>query len=294
MLDEPRVRALADGLAGADFAVRSVEEKPYKSSPRPPFMTSTLQQEGGRKLRLSSSQVMRLAQGLYERGYITYMRTDNVALSDEALAAVRAAVAGEYGQQYLSSSPRRYTSKVKNAQEAHEAIRPTTPLRPPQRCSGRAQLPGAGPVPDGLAAHARLADGRRHRHHGQRAASAPPPPTAPTPSSARPARRSRSPATARSTSSPATRATPRRPRRRGDPPAAHRRRRRARRRPRTPGPRHDAAGPLHRGVARSSAWRSWASAGRRRGRRSSRPSRTAATCGRRARRWSRRGPRSPS
>jgi DNA topoisomerase I len=131
VLDEPRVRALADGLSGADFTVRSVEEKPYKSSPRPPFMTSTLQQEGGRKLRLSSSQVMRIAQGLYERGYITYMRTDNVALSDEALAAVRAAVAGEYGQQYLSSSPRRYTSKVKNAQEAHEAIRPATPLRPP-------------------------------------------------------------------------------------------------------------------------------------------------------------------
>jgi DNA topoisomerase-1 len=136
VLDEPRVRALADGLSDADFAVRSVEEKPYKSSPRPPFMTSTLQQEGGRKLRLSSSQVMRLAQGLYERGYITYMRTDNVALSDEALAAVRAAVAGEYGQQYLSSSPRRYTSKVKNAQEAHEAIRPSTPLRPPSAVQG--------------------------------------------------------------------------------------------------------------------------------------------------------------
>jgi DNA topoisomerase I len=136
VLDERHVRALADGLSGASFTVRSVEEKPYKSSPRPPFMTSTLQQEGGRKLRLSSSQVMRLAQGLYERGYITYMRTDNVSLSDEALTAVRAAVAGEYGQQYLSSSPRRYTSKVKNAQEAHEAIRPSTPLRPPGAVQG--------------------------------------------------------------------------------------------------------------------------------------------------------------
>jgi DNA topoisomerase-1 len=131
VLDEPRARALADGLEGAEFSVRSVEEKPYKSSPRPPFMTSTLQQEGGRKLRLSSSQVMRIAQSLYERGFITYMRTDNVALSDEALAAVRAAVSSEYGQQFLSPSPRRYTSKVKNAQEAHEAIRPATPLRPP-------------------------------------------------------------------------------------------------------------------------------------------------------------------
>jgi DNA topoisomerase-1 len=136
VVDEARARALADGLADADFAVRSVEEKPYKSSPRPPFMTSTLQQEGGRKLRLSSSQVMRLAQGLYERGYITYMRTDNVALSDEALAAVRATVAAEYGDRYLSPSPRRYTSKVKNAQEAHEAIRPATPLRSPSQVQG--------------------------------------------------------------------------------------------------------------------------------------------------------------
>ncbi len=136
VLDEARARALADGLADAEFTVRSVEEKPYKSSPRPPFMTSTLQQEGGRKLRLSSSQVMRLAQGLYERGYITYMRTDNVALSDEALAAVRSTVAAEYGDRYLSPSPRRYTSKVKNAQEAHEAIRPATPLRSPSQVQG--------------------------------------------------------------------------------------------------------------------------------------------------------------
>jgi DNA topoisomerase I len=135
-LDEPRARALAGGLEAAQFTVRSVEEKPYKSSPRAPFMTSTLQQEGGRRLRLSSSQVMRVAQGLYERGYITYMRTDNVVLSDEAMSAVRAAVAGEYGQQYLSPSPKQYSSKVKNAQEAHEAIRPTTPLRSPNRVAG--------------------------------------------------------------------------------------------------------------------------------------------------------------
>src|SRR3954467_14641315 len=87
VLDETRARHLADALADADFAVRSVEERPYRSSPRAPFMTSTLQQEGGRKLRLSSSQVMRVAQGLYERGYITYMRTDNVTLSDDAMTA---------------------------------------------------------------------------------------------------------------------------------------------------------------------------------------------------------------
>ncbi|MGH9134954.1 MAG: type I DNA topoisomerase, partial [Ilumatobacteraceae bacterium] len=135
-LDEARARALADGLADAAFAVRSVEEKPFRSSPKPPFMTSTLQQEGGRRLRLSSSQVMRLAQGLYERGFITYMRTDNVTLSAEALSATRDAIASEYGQKYLSPSPKQYTSKVKNAQEAHEAIRPTTPLRSPKQVEG--------------------------------------------------------------------------------------------------------------------------------------------------------------
>ena len=143
MLDEARARALADGLDGADFRVRSVEEKPYRSRPQAPFMTSTLQQEGGRKLRLSSSQVMRVAQGLYERGYITYMRTDNVTLSDEAMQAVRAAVAAEYGTQYLSPQPKQYASKVKNAQEAHEAIRPTTPLRSPASGRRRAEQPGA-------------------------------------------------------------------------------------------------------------------------------------------------------
>jgi DNA topoisomerase-1 len=135
-LDEATARALAEGLDGAAFTVRSVEQKPYRSSPKPPFMTSTLQQEGGRKLRLSSSQVMRLAQGLYERGFITYMRTDNVALSAEALQATRDKVAAEYGQQYLSPQPKQYSSKSKNAQEAHEAIRPTTPYRSPQQVQG--------------------------------------------------------------------------------------------------------------------------------------------------------------
>ncbi|HSJ91617.1 MAG TPA: DNA topoisomerase, partial [Ilumatobacter sp.] len=114
---------------------RSVEEKPYRSSPKPPFMTSTLQQEGGRKLRLSSSQVMRVAQGLYERGFITYMRTDSVTLSDEAMRATRAAVESAYGKNHLSPQPKQYTSKSKNAQEAHEAIRPTTPYRPPNQVS---------------------------------------------------------------------------------------------------------------------------------------------------------------
>ncbi|MCX6519988.1 MAG: type I DNA topoisomerase [Actinobacteria bacterium] len=135
VVDEARARSLAAALASAPFSVRSVEEKPYRSTPKAPFMTSTLQQEGGRKLRLSASQVMRLAQGLYERGYITYMRTDNVVLSDEALAAVRDEVSRSYGSQFLSNGPRQYSSKIKNAQEAHEAIRPTTPLRSPDSLS---------------------------------------------------------------------------------------------------------------------------------------------------------------
>jgi DNA topoisomerase-1 len=135
-IDETRARALSAGLEPATFAVRSVEEKPYRSSPKPPFMTSTLQQEGGRKLRLSASQVMRLAQGLYERGFITYMRTDAVVLSGEAMKATRAAVTTEYGQNFLSPQPKQYTSKSKNAQEAHEAIRPATPYRSPQQVQG--------------------------------------------------------------------------------------------------------------------------------------------------------------
>ncbi|MEY2553134.1 MAG: topoisomerase, partial [Ilumatobacteraceae bacterium] len=135
VVDEPRARGLASNLEGAAFTVRSVEERPYRSAPKAPFMTSTLQQEGGRKLRLSASQVMRVAQGLYERGYITYMRTDNVMLSQEALTAVRAEVQRGYGDKFLSPAPRQFTSKIKNAQEAHEAIRPSTPLRTPDSLS---------------------------------------------------------------------------------------------------------------------------------------------------------------
>ena len=135
-IDETRARALASGLEQATFSIRSVEEKPYRSTPKPPFMTSTLQQEGGRKLRLSSSQVMRVAQGLYERGFITYMRTDSVTLSAEALTATRDAITSEYGQKFLSPQPKQYTSKSKNAQEAHEAVRPVTPYRSPKQVEG--------------------------------------------------------------------------------------------------------------------------------------------------------------
>jgi DNA topoisomerase I len=135
VVDEPRARSLADSLQTSEFTVASVEERPYRSAPKAPFMTSTLQQEGGRKLRLSASQVMRVAQGLYERGYITYMRTDNVTLSEEALSAVRAEVKRGYGDKFLSPAPRQFSSKSKNAQEAHEAIRPSTPLRSPDSLS---------------------------------------------------------------------------------------------------------------------------------------------------------------
>jgi DNA topoisomerase-1 len=133
VIDEARAEQLCSGLAGVQLSVRSVEEKPYRKSPKAPFMTSTLQQEGGNKLRITASEVMRLAQGLYEAGYITYMRTDAVTLGAEALGAVRDEIRSSYGEPYLSSEPREYKSKVKNAQEAHEAIRPSLPLRSPDQ-----------------------------------------------------------------------------------------------------------------------------------------------------------------
>jgi DNA topoisomerase I len=124
ILSEQRVGELAQALGSASFAVNSVEQKPYKRSPAPPFMTSTLQQEASRKLRFSSARTMRAAQDLYEAGYITYMRTDSTTLSDTALTAARSLIKELYGDENLPEKPRRYANKVKNAQEAHEAIRP--------------------------------------------------------------------------------------------------------------------------------------------------------------------------
>src|SRR5947208_10968629 len=123
-LDETAARDLARALDGSDFRVSSVEEKPYTRRPAAPFMTSTLQQEASRKLRLSSQQTMRTAQRLYENGYITYMRTDSTTLSESALAAARDQARELYGADSVPAQPRQYTRKVKNAQEAHEAIRP--------------------------------------------------------------------------------------------------------------------------------------------------------------------------
>ena len=124
VVDQATAADLRQRLEGQPFAVQSVEEKPWRSRPKPPFMTSTLQQEGGRKLRMSANQVMRIAQGLYEKGYITYMRTDSTTLSQTALDAARTQARDLYGPEYVPDAPRTYAGKAKNAQEAHEAIRP--------------------------------------------------------------------------------------------------------------------------------------------------------------------------
>lgn len=124
VVDEATAHALSQALKTADFVVDSVGSKPYKRRPLPPFTTSTLQQAAGNTLGMSSRATMRAAQGLYENGYITYMRTDSVTLSQEAIAAARESVQQEWGAQYLSEKPHQYATKSAGAQEAHEAIRP--------------------------------------------------------------------------------------------------------------------------------------------------------------------------
>jgi DNA topoisomerase I len=123
-LDEARAGELATALRDREFAVTSVESRPYRRSPYAPFRTTTLQQEASRKLGYGSARTMQIAQRLYENGYITYMRTDSVTLSDTAVNAARSQVRELYGAEYLPDAPRTYQSRVKNAQEAHEAIRP--------------------------------------------------------------------------------------------------------------------------------------------------------------------------
>src|SRR4051812_12812248 len=123
-LDEAAARALAESLADADFTVRAVQRKPYRRKPAAPFMTSTLQQEASRKLRFSSQTTMRVAQRLYDNGYITYMRTDSTTLSESALKAARDQARSLFGPDSVPADARRYDRKVRNAQEAHEAIRP--------------------------------------------------------------------------------------------------------------------------------------------------------------------------
>ncbi len=124
LLDEKAAQLLAKRLINGEWRVAELNERQQRQAPPPPFTTSTLQQEANRKLRFSAKQTMQIAQKLYEEGYITYMRTDSVHLSTEAVQAARRAVVARYGEAYLSPKPRQYTTKSKNAQEAHEAIRP--------------------------------------------------------------------------------------------------------------------------------------------------------------------------
>ncbi|HEY9907998.1 MAG TPA: type I DNA topoisomerase, partial [Thermosynechococcaceae cyanobacterium] len=124
LLNEEQAFALVDRLGSSTWTVSNLEERPVTRKPSPPFTTSTLQQEANRKLGLSARDTMRVAQSLYEQGYITYMRTDSVNLSQQAVSAARDCVEQMYGSEYLSPKPRQYTTKSKGAQEAHEAIRP--------------------------------------------------------------------------------------------------------------------------------------------------------------------------
>jgi DNA topoisomerase-1 len=134
LLNEAEARALADRIRDRPWTVTNLEERPVTRKPSAPFTTSTLQQEANRKLGLSARETMRVAQSLYEQGYITYMRTDSVHLSQQAIAAARSCVQEMYGTNYLSPEPRQYTTKSKGAQEAHEAIRPAgNSFRTPQQ-----------------------------------------------------------------------------------------------------------------------------------------------------------------
>lgn len=138
VLDEARAGEVAEALRTAGVQVASMESKPYTRRPAAPFTTSTLQQEASRKLRLSARDTMRVAQGLYENGFITYMRTDSPVLSTEAITAARRQASELFGAQYVPEQPRRYASASKGAQEAHEAIRPAgDSFRTPAQVAGR-------------------------------------------------------------------------------------------------------------------------------------------------------------
>jgi DNA topoisomerase-1 len=139
VLAASEAKSLAESLQSATWQVQSIEEKQSSAKPQPPFITSTLQQAGNRKLGLSARDVMRVAQNLYEQGFITYMRTDSPTLSQEALSATRDIIKSTYGSEYLSSEPRQYSAKSKSAQEAHEAIRPAGTFLAPDKTglSGR-------------------------------------------------------------------------------------------------------------------------------------------------------------
>ncbi|KAA8829937.1 type I DNA topoisomerase [Bifidobacterium tissieri] len=138
VMDESLANAVAEAVRDVPFVVRSLETKPYRRRPQPPFTTSTLQQTAGNRLGFSSRATMRAAQGLYENGYITYMRTDSVTLSQEAIAAARDEVSKRYGERFLSDSPKQYVTKTAGAQEAHECIRPAgSTFRSPEELASR-------------------------------------------------------------------------------------------------------------------------------------------------------------
>jgi DNA topoisomerase-1 len=162
VLDEAAARKLEGDLAGAQWEVTDVTEKETTSRPSVPFITSTLQQEGNRKLGLTARETMRTAQKLYEEGLITYMRTDSPTLSREAIEGARKTIEERYGKEYLSAEPRQYSSKDESAQEAHEAIRPAGSdfVHPDETgLSGK----GKGPVRNNLEADPRHSDGRREK-----------------------------------------------------------------------------------------------------------------------------------
>ena len=168
LLDEQGAVALGTRLEDQPFRVASVETRADTERPKAPFITSTLQQEAGRKLGFSAARTMHVAQGLYERGLITYMRTDSTSLSAQAVSAARRQIASMYGDAYLPDKPREYRSKVKNAQEAHEAIRPAgEAMRTVDDVARRAQRHRrAPPLRPHLEAHGRVADGRRPHPSG--------------------------------------------------------------------------------------------------------------------------------
>ncbi len=137
LLDQAAAEKLVEALRQGKYVVKSVEVKPFVERPKPPFTTSTLQQEANRKMGFTARRTMQVAQSLYENGYITYMRTDSTSLANEAVQAARDLVQQQYGDSFLHPTPRVYASKVKNAQEAHEAIRPAGhPFQLPETLRG--------------------------------------------------------------------------------------------------------------------------------------------------------------
>ena len=163
-LDEERARAVAAAVAEAEYTVTEVNERPYTQRPPAPFITSSLQQEAGRKLGFTAQRTMRTAQNLYENGFITYMRTDSVNLSDQALNAARRQARDLYGADYVPAQPRRYRTRARGAQEAHEAIRPAGDIfRTPGSLRGALRPDELRLYELILEAHGRLADEGRPR-----------------------------------------------------------------------------------------------------------------------------------